>query len=444
MMYLERLDIRIAAVCIGAGAAILWSLRPRFDKFAPPGPRLHPEDQPKLFDLIDEVAGATGQSRPAEVYVVPDVNAFVTQRGGMLGFGSRRVMGLGLPLLAVLSVDELRAVLAHEFGHYHGGDVALGPLVYRTRSAIGRTLQAIGGTFVEQPFIAYGNLFLRVSSAVSRHQEFVADQVAATAVGREPLASGLRKAQDAGLAFNAYLGMEVLPVLRSGYQPPIASGFSEYFASPRIAADLQTIEHPLDTSPYDTHPPLSERLRAIGASDVASSGPLAASLISRVDELEFETFPFRAEHGSFKPIAWTHTVEAALLPMWREFVTTHRAMLKTIPVDGLPTSIKDAARYSGSLKSREESYVKLDELGRRVASLIGMAIAVMLHERGWRGESRPGMPVTLTLGEARLEPFEEVRSVVFGKKPLSEWTELCRVHGLAGTLGDTDTRGTLR
>ena len=79
VMYLERLDIRIAAVCVGAGAAILWSLRPRFDKFAPPGPRLHPEDQPKLFDLIDEVAGATGQSRPAEVYVVPDVNVTSAQ-----------------------------------------------------------------------------------------------------------------------------------------------------------------------------------------------------------------------------------------------------------------------------------------------------------------------------------------------------------------------------
>jgi Zn-dependent protease with chaperone function len=34
-----------------------------------------------------------------------------------MGFGSRRVMGLGLPLLQALNVSQLEAVLAHEFGH---------------------------------------------------------------------------------------------------------------------------------------------------------------------------------------------------------------------------------------------------------------------------------------------------------------------------------------
>ena len=82
---------------------------------------------------------------PTEVYLVADVNAFVTTRGGFMGFGSRRVMGLGLPLLQTLGVRELRAVLAHEFGHYHGGDTKLGPWIYKTRAAIGRTLQGLAG-----------------------------------------------------------------------------------------------------------------------------------------------------------------------------------------------------------------------------------------------------------------------------------------------------------
>ena len=80
---------------------------------------------------------------PSEVYLTAEVNAWVMDRGGMMGFGSRRVMGLGLSLLQVLSVSQLRAVVAHEFGHFHGGDTKLGPWIYKTRAAIGRTLEGL-------------------------------------------------------------------------------------------------------------------------------------------------------------------------------------------------------------------------------------------------------------------------------------------------------------
>src|SRR5262249_13554604 len=153
-------------------------------------------------------AGLTGEEPPAKVYLVPDVNAYVTQQGGTFGVGSQRVMGLGLPLMAVFTVDELKAVLAHEFGHYRGGDVRLGRVGYRTRLAIGRTLQETAGSLISQPFIAYSKLFLRVSSGVSRHQEFVADELAARVVGAAPLGSGLRKAHQAAVAFQLYMNNE--------------------------------------------------------------------------------------------------------------------------------------------------------------------------------------------------------------------------------------------
>jgi heat shock protein HtpX len=60
-----------------------------------------------------------------------------------MGVGSRRVMGIGLPLLQLLSVSQFEAVLAHEFGHFHGGDTHIGPWIYRTRAGIGRTLSTL-------------------------------------------------------------------------------------------------------------------------------------------------------------------------------------------------------------------------------------------------------------------------------------------------------------
>ena len=42
-------------------------------------------------------------------------------------------MLVGLPLLQLVTERGLRAVIAHEYGHYAGGDTRLGPWIYRTR-----------------------------------------------------------------------------------------------------------------------------------------------------------------------------------------------------------------------------------------------------------------------------------------------------------------------
>jgi heat shock protein HtpX len=137
--YTRHPALKLVLFCVAGGFSVLWSIIPRPDRFEAPGPRLDSSREPELFASLAEVADATAQQMPAEVYLVNDVNAFVTQRGGIMGIGSRRVMGLGLPLMHAVTVQEFKAILAHEFGHYHSGDVALGPWIHKTRAAIGRT-----------------------------------------------------------------------------------------------------------------------------------------------------------------------------------------------------------------------------------------------------------------------------------------------------------------
>src|SRR5262249_4618587 len=159
--YAHRIFFNPTLFCIAGAGIILFSILPRWDRFAPPGPLLRSEEHPGLFDAIASVAIGTGQPMPSEVYLIPDVNAWVAQRGGIMGCGSRRIMGIGFPLLQLLTVSELRAVLAHEFGHYHGGDTKLGPWIYKTRAAIGRTLQGLASRgSLQAPFRWYGNQFL--------------------------------------------------------------------------------------------------------------------------------------------------------------------------------------------------------------------------------------------------------------------------------------------
>jgi Zn-dependent protease with chaperone function len=87
---------------------------------------------------IDDIAAALNEPLPKQVFLVGSANAFVSNVGGFFGVGSRRILGIGLPFLSMLTIPEFRAVLAHEFAHYYGGDTRLGPLVYRAQGGRAR------------------------------------------------------------------------------------------------------------------------------------------------------------------------------------------------------------------------------------------------------------------------------------------------------------------
>jgi Zn-dependent protease with chaperone function len=198
--YADRVTGRILVFCVASAFAILRGIVPRPDQFDPPGPIVTEREQPRLFAVIRGVSKATDQAMPEEVYLVPDVNAFVAQRGGVMGFGSRRVMGIGLPLLESLTVPQFRAVIAHEFGHYRGGDTKLGPWVYKTRASIIRTLQSLArhSSLLQKPFIWYGEAFSRLTLAISRQQEYVADELAARTTGAANLSQALTVLERSG------------------------------------------------------------------------------------------------------------------------------------------------------------------------------------------------------------------------------------------------------
>ena len=293
--YGRMLHLKLALLCLLGAGGILWAVLPRFDRFQLPGPLLKPEQHPRLFQEISGVAGAVDQPMPVEVYLVPEVNAWVTNRGGVMGLGSRRVMGLGLPLLQVLSVSELRAVIVHEFGHYHGGDTALAPWVYKTRSAIGRTLEQLGGSLLQKPFVWYAKLFLRLTNAVARKQEYAADALAAEVVGPGPMITGLKKLFPAGLAFESYWGSELEPLLSYGFRPPLSEGFQAFLHAPEVSSGMQealTQEmEQSDTNPYDTHPSLKDRiafLEKLPAQTMPVDDQPALALIDNVAVLERE------------------------------------------------------------------------------------------------------------------------------------------------------------
>jgi heat shock protein HtpX len=217
--------------------------------------------------MLAEEAEAAGERLPDEVYLTLEVNAAVLEIGR-----HRRVLIVGLPLLRLLSERALRSVIAHELGHYAGGDTRLGPWIYRTRETIGRTLERLSKSMVSGtwehwlarlPFLWYGKAFLRITAAISRRQEFAADACAAHRAGRDVHVATLRTIHAYAPAFDAYWRTEVAPVLEMGFRPPLAAGFVEFASTPRV---VEAAERELEgdmakgkTSPYDSHPSLPER-----------------------------------------------------------------------------------------------------------------------------------------------------------------------------------------
>lgn len=450
--YLHRIDGRIAIACIGVGLTVLWALVPRADTFEPPGPRLNDESQPALFRVIREVAASAGQAEPADVYLLNEVNAWVTHRGGTMGFGSRRVMGIGLPLLQALSLSEFKAIIAHEFGHYSSGDVKLGPWVHKTRAAISRTIAGVHGTFVEAPFQWYGRQFLKLTHAVSRQQEFIADQVAMRVAGAADFANALRRVTALTPAYSSYLHKDVAPVLEAGFLPPIAGGFDEFLRADGVAEASQRFVNIVETDgrtdPFDTHPSLRDRLAALSqAEDVcgSSAGEPARVLVGDVDKHARSLVEFawgRETVEKLKPIHWNVVGETVFASHWRATAKHYSKWLGKFSADTVPSGQHAFIHIGSGLVRSDELNVNSGDRIARATHLLAVGIGAVLLDQGWKAYTRPGMPVQFVRGSDTFEPVAGVRALADGSTTPDDWKAQCQALGIAGRpLGDPAAKG---
>jgi heat shock protein HtpX len=432
--YGGRIHLKLVLFCVVGAGVILWSIIPRPDRFTAPGPRLLPDEQPELFKVLRGVAREMGQEMPAEVYAIGELNAWVMDRGGIMGFGSRRVMGLGLPLLQVLNVSQARGVIAHEFGHFYGGDTKLGPWIYRTRSAMIRTLSGLAehGSLLQKPFVWYGNAFMRITQTISRGQEFTADRLAAGIVGSQAMIDGLRVIHGGGVVFDSYWRNEYAPAIDKGYRPPLADGFARFLSVPRIAdAVTKIVGEELEsgeTDLYDSHPSLRDRVSALQQVAVTKDQDPkpAISLLRDLENLEASfvvalTDPATARN--IQPISWEQVGGKVWFPIWQEHVDTHREVLQGVHLQALPGILSDPESkrrlLSGTAETEEEGQNYFLE------GLIGAAVAVNLARQGWQLNATPGNDVALSQDGLDVFPFIAVRQLLNGEATADSWGRLC-------------------
>ncbi|MBX3188531.1 MAG: M48 family metalloprotease [Labilithrix sp.] len=299
----------IAAGCwITAYGLITGLLGVRPPRFEEPGVRLGRGDAPSLFAMIEELAQRAGIAPPHDVYVSAMPDLFVTETGGgFLGGKSRRVLCVGAPYLAVFSVSELRAVLAHELGHYVGGDTKLTGVLAYTEGAFRSVLASternalregtthwaidVGGwiaSVVGEGLVkVFARVYLGLTRPMSRRQELAADALSAALAGRDAAIRALEQAHVMGPLYEVYLANEVKPAIDDGVMPTdLLDGFARCNAAlaryGRVAELSRAVQEDR-TDPFDTHPALVDRVAALSTLPAGSPPIVDARAVTLLD-----------------------------------------------------------------------------------------------------------------------------------------------------------------
>jgi heat shock protein HtpX len=444
----QTFALLIAGVIVAG--SMLWSLVPRRDKFDAPGLALERATHPRLFAELDSIASSLQEPMPRQVYLIGEPNAWVADRGGLMGFGSRRVMGLGLPLLGALNISQFRAILAHEFGHYYGGDTKLGPFLHKTQMAMIRTFQNMGSVGKAMRvalmqvlyYVVFGILkwywllFLRAINFVSRRQEFRADELACIVAGPQPLISGLRIVHGAALAWPSYWNTEVGPMLSSGFLPSIAAGFSQFLTSPGIAPQVEKgIEAEMregKTEPYDSHPPLRDRIAAAETLPHQSPPENPQSAWSLLEnggtaELAFlEALNPDLPKNTLKRVSWEEQGTTILIPSWIDFVGEYARLLQGITIGNLPEMLGRVPDIASQIRDPKGMLLTPPQRIERARSLLSTALGLALVNGGWKVHASPGQFYLDRNGE-RLNPHEVIVQLSDGAISREEWGTKCKV-----------------
>ena len=412
---------------------VAWAMLPRREKWIEPGTELTKEAQPRLWSLLERVAIDAGHPTPKHVYLLTDVQAFAGSRPRWFGLRREPTVGLGLPVFAFLSEREIRAVIAHEMGHHAGGDVKLGAWQYRTSRAIESALHRLedSSLYLNLPYYAYGQVYLRLTRPAAREQELHADALAARLAGGRFLGSALVAVEQHSLLWPAYFHGVVVPTLNEGFLPPLIEGYERYIAATDLEAHRSDFRTSVATPPDsdDTHPPLRDRLRTLATPCEPMEIRLNVDtpLLSKRSEYERRLlatgFNDPAQIDNLKPLSWDEWGETILPRVWFRALEPRIDGLRPVSLAAIPEALQNDALWE---RLRVGINVYSDEARanqRRI--LVTYWCAHLLHEAGYRVVSGPGAEVTMARNESSIQPFRFLRDIVAGARTPNDWAVFC-------------------
>jgi Zn-dependent protease with chaperone function len=284
----EALAGQLIGLTVVTTIGLLVGMLQRSRRGEEPGVLLTADGHPRLWSEVRDLADTVGTRAPDEIRFLGDVNAAVSEQARLLGLVSgKRTMYLGAPIVMGLTRQQLRAVLAHELGHYSGRHTALGGVTYRGREAISGVVDRFGRrSVIGRIFATYARVYFALTQAISRQQELEADDFMVEVAGRDTAVAALAELPLLDAAWSHFLEEFVGPVHAAGKRPSdFFDGFAQILEAPKLQQALASFRTDFEEPPksrYDSHPPLSfriQRLRAKPADGVTTDPAPAIALL---------------------------------------------------------------------------------------------------------------------------------------------------------------------
>ncbi|MBK8869637.1 MAG: M48 family metallopeptidase [Elusimicrobia bacterium] len=282
--YSYGVHVVIILMIAGAGLVGTWAvMRGAFSAIKPPitkivGTGVDRMVHPKIWTYVEDIANRIQALPPENIIVGFETNFFVSEASQQCLEGrlKGRTMFLSLPLCAILTPNELTAVIAHELGHFRGSDTKFSAKFYPIYRGLDVSLVNLAYVvirkgkygFVLKPAQLLLEYFFQVFAyaerGLGRARELMADRCAAELMGAETLGVVLVKIQ-------AYSGLwgEIEKIIEKAASDDRDTNNLCFFYSDvvRERKSLTLIDKmPINpfAHPTDTHPPLADRLKAQG------------------------------------------------------------------------------------------------------------------------------------------------------------------------------------
>lgn len=275
--------IGIGVVVLGTGWAILKGFFAA-KKRNTLGTKITREDQPKIWEVCDRIAKGVGTKPVDGIYISPQPGIGVHLSRGLFSLligRTRRTLTIGMPSISSLSISEMEAILAHEFGHFSNKDTAWNSLTFTMGGALQNTLETIPKPSSGEGFslvtlvialnpalwilMAYRILFGVMTSGFSRMREVLADKTAIALYGYKNFTNGLMRVARNDYVFSSYFVPDMLRMLTED-----GKMYTNIFQT--MDQTYKSIEHNHLTdidksileqekpSMFDSHPSLKDRM----------------------------------------------------------------------------------------------------------------------------------------------------------------------------------------
>jgi Zn-dependent protease with chaperone function len=223
--------------------------------------------------MVREVAQEV-ETRPVdEIWLTPGTDLAVYERGSMrqrMADRARRALIIGAGVLDGFKQNGLRAVLAHEYGHFShrdtaGGDVALQVEsgMYKFAVALAEAGYAVWWNLGFQFLRLYDKLFRRITHGATRMQEVLADRLAVQQYGLDAFRDGLTHVVRRSIIFDCAANEEITEAVKNKraitnlYKLPVPKNTQSGAELEKLICE--SLER--QTSEDDTHPSPSDRFR---------------------------------------------------------------------------------------------------------------------------------------------------------------------------------------